>query len=119
MSAHIELGRRGEQIAADYLRERGYDVLDRNWRGSSGELDIVASGERDLVIVEVKTRRTMAYGDPLAAVDQRRLARLWRSGRDWARQHADLSRGKQLRLDVIGVLCDGADVQIAHQRDVR
>lgn len=55
-------GERGEEVAAEYLRERGYEVLERNWNCREGELDIVARKDGGLVFVEVKTRRTERYG---------------------------------------------------------
>ena len=55
-----DLGRRGENLAADYLTERGLVVLSRNWRCRDGELDIVATDGSTLVVCEVKTRSTEA-----------------------------------------------------------
>ena len=63
-----ELGRRGEQLAAEYLERAGLRILDRNWRCETGELDIVALDQRVLVVCEVKTRSGVRYGSPLEAV---------------------------------------------------
>lgn len=59
---HIELGRYGEDLATDYLKDQGYDVLERNIRYRFGEVDIIAKKENMLIVVEVKTRRTHTYG---------------------------------------------------------
>jgi putative endonuclease len=74
---HLELGRQGEALAEATYRERGYRVLARNWRnGRSGELDLVLSQGRQLVVCEVKTRSSTAFGVPAEAVDRRKQARL-------------------------------------------
>lgn len=99
------LGRFGEDLAADYLVDRGYRVLDRNWRcGREGELDLVAlSPERDcIVVVEVKTRRTVRFGSPLEAVTWTKAMRLRRLAGAWCLANTPGVAG--LRVDVIGVL---------------
>lgn len=116
MGAHNDLGVAGEDLAAEHLRRRGFTVLERNWRGSRGELDIIASLGRVLAIVEVKTRTSLDFGDPLAAVDARKLERLWRLAWEWVREHPDEARGRAVRVDVIGIIA-GAD--LVHLEDVR
>ena len=63
------LGRHGEQLAADYLQRAGFRILDRNYRCSDGEIDIVAADRRVLVACEVKTRSGLRYGTPVEAVN--------------------------------------------------
>jgi putative endonuclease len=73
------LGERGEEAAAAYLERNGMHVVERNWRCDAGEVDIVALDDTTLVLVEVKTRRSVRAGTPEAAVTpakQRRYARL-------------------------------------------
>jgi putative endonuclease len=60
-----DLGRSGEQVAAEYLERAGLRVLDRNWRSATGEIDIVAVERRVLVVCEVKTRSGTGFGTPL------------------------------------------------------
>ena len=67
------LGQLGERLAADYLVQCGYHLLTRNFRCRQGEIDIVAEHEQDLVFVEVKARRGIAYGLPEEAVTRRKL----------------------------------------------
>lgn len=100
-----ELGRRGEQLAVDHLTAAGWRILDRNWRCPAGELDVVALDGRDLVIVEVKTRRTRAFGDPLEAVDRRKLTRLCVLAGRWRRAHPGV-RARRTRIDLVGVVAD-------------
>lgn len=97
------LGRRGEELAAQYLTDLGLVVLERNWRCREGELDIVATdGIGRVYICEVKTRSGTGYGTPAEAVTRgkrrkiRRLAGLWLS--------AHLSGWRPLQFDVISVL---------------
>jgi len=74
-----EIGKRGEDAAAAYLERIGMTVVERNWQTTRGELDIVALDGEELVLCEVKTRRTMAKGTPEEAVSltkQRRIARM-------------------------------------------
>ena len=74
MRAKDAVGRYGEKVAAAYLVEQGWQVLDRNWRGAAGELDIVALHGDELVVVEVKTRTGDGFGHPAEAVGRFRSA---------------------------------------------
>ncbi len=120
MAQKDDRGRAGEERAARHLQEHGFEVLDRNWRCAAGELDIVATDGRDLVIVEVKTRRTEWFGHPFAAVDARKRDRLWRLARAWAVAHPESVRRRRLRLDVIGITGeDPATAVLEHLVDLR
>jgi putative endonuclease len=112
MAAKDDLGRAGEERAAQHLIERGYILLDRNWRCARGEIDIVAARGRTLAVVEVKTRRSDAFGHPLEAIDDRKAARLWALARAWVHAHPEQSRGRTVRVDAISVL--GPDPATAH-----
>jgi putative endonuclease len=119
MAAKDDLGRAGEQRAHAHLRACGFEVLDRNWRTTDGELDVVARRGPALVFVEVKTRRSDGYGDPLEAVDARKRTRLWRLANAWCAQHPDAARGRDRRLDVIGITgADPATARLEHLEDV-
>lgn len=98
-----ELGSRGEEFASTYLRKRGYRILDRNWRIKEGEIDIVAqSPEGEIVFLEVKTRSTAAYGDPLESISPEKFHRLQRLALAWLATHQLL--GSPYRIDVAGIL---------------
>lgn len=101
-SRRIALGRWGEQKAAEHLVEQGMEIVDRNWRCPLGELDIVAYDGRTLVMVEVKTRTSEAFGSPAEAVTPRKAARLRQLASQWLREHGD--RPLEVRIDVVGVL---------------
>jgi putative endonuclease len=96
------LGDLGERIAARHLAEAGLTVLDRNWRCSTGEIDIVAADGRTVVVCEVKTRSTARFGTPLEAITAQKAARLHRLGWLWVRAHDVRCDG--LRIDVVAVL---------------
>lgn len=73
MAQHNDFGTQGEDIAVDYLRRKGYVLLDRNWRSGHKEIDIVALQGDTLVFVEVKARANLMYGNPEDAVTRRKM----------------------------------------------
>ncbi len=102
MNPKDALGKKGEQLAAEYLQRAGMRVIDRNWRCPDGELDIVAADGRVLVICEVKTRSDGRYGTPLEAVSRSKLVRLRRLAIRWVMAHGLLF--DEIRIDVVGVI---------------
>ena len=99
------VGAYGESLAARYLVESGMQILDRNWRCDQGEIDIVAMDDVCLVIVEVKTRRSLAFGSPAEAVTAAKAARLRRLAGCWLAAHRSMVEFVvDIRIDVIGVL---------------
>ena len=105
------LGRAGEDRAAQHLESLGYEVLDRNWRASGGELDLVVASHSHVLVVEVKTRTSDRFGHPLEAIDDVKKARLWRLAMAWIAAHPQQVQGRRLRIDAIGIL--GADPRTA------
>ncbi len=117
MQAKDALGRRGEELAADYLEHEGFRILERNYRCSQGEIDIVAAEHRTLVACEVKTRSGTGFGMPAEAVTRQKLRRLRRLTVHWAQEHHLTFDG--LRVDIVGVLRSGSDeFSIEHLRGV-
>ncbi|WP_291043929.1 YraN family protein [Herbiconiux sp.] len=119
MKAKDELGRRGEGIAVDYLTESGFDILARNWRCAVGEIDIVARDGPELVIIEVKTRSSVAYGHPFEAITPAKLKRLHLLAAAWAAEHPEF-RAVRRRIDVVGIVSPSwvASPHIEHLREV-
>ena len=97
------LGARGEVLAGDWYAERGYTVLDRNWRCRQGELDLVLERDGVVVFCEVKTRTSDAFGIGAEAVDPREAAADPAPGRRVARRAHD-RRARELRFDVVSIL---------------
>ena len=113
MRAKDAVGRRGEQWAAERLEGLGWTVLDRNWRGHAGELDIVALDGDELVLVEVKTRTGRGFGPPAEAVTAAKLARVRKLGGQWLHEH-DL-RPRSVRVDVVAIVAEpGRPVVLEH-----
>jgi putative endonuclease len=102
VSTTTDLGLRGERIAAAFLSDLGFRVLDRNWRCREGELDIVARDDDALVFCEVKTRRGVGFGHPVEAVTPAKQRRLRTLAHRWLAAHDEHAR--ELRFDVVGVL---------------
>jgi putative endonuclease len=96
------LGDFGEQLACEFLRSRGLQILDRNWRCRSGELDVVAADGAVLVGCEVKTRTSDRFGTPLEAITPAKAGRLHRLIQLWAVHHE--FRYAALRVDVVAVV---------------
>lgn len=95
----------GEQVAADFLKQNGYRILGRNVRfGSRSELDLVARdpGGGVLVFVEVKTRRSEAFGRPVSAVDRGKRRALGRAAHQYLRRLRD--KPAHIRFDVVEVV---------------
>ena len=95
------LGVQGEQLAADYLTELGYQILSRNWRIARGEIDIIAADGDTVVAVEVKTRSGTGYGTPLESITLQKAQRLRRLLLSWVR--AEKPRAQKIRIDAIGI----------------
>ncbi|MHB8244554.1 MAG: YraN family protein [Acidimicrobiales bacterium] len=76
MSTAHALGRSGEELAAQWYSQHGYEVIARNWRCGEGEADVIARRGRVLVVCEVKTRSHLGYGSPAEAVTPARRRRL-------------------------------------------
>lgn len=96
------LGRYGEDVAARHLVAQGLVLLERNWRCEAGELDLVLREGDDLVVAEVKTRSSDAFGTPHEAVSEAKLARLRRLGAAWLAAHP-AAHPRGVRLDLVAV----------------
>lgn len=94
-------GRWGEDLAAAHYRRHGYDLLDRNWRSPTGELDIVAARGDVVVFCEVKARRTADFGPAAAAVTVAKQRRIRQLAVEWLRAHE--MAAPHLRFDVVAI----------------
>ncbi len=110
---NLSLGDRGEMIAAGYLTDQGYKVVDKKIRASFGELDLVAQKDNVFVFVEVKTRSSHRLGLPEEAVDQAKQKQITKLA-EWYFQKNKI-RNSRARFDVIAVTYDGVSPpQIRH-----
>ncbi len=105
-----ELGRRGEQLAAEHLERLGYRVLDRNYRTRHGELDLVLTDEDEefIVFCEVKTRR-LGSGAPFDALNDPKRLQVRRVAVEWLAGGRSRPYWAELRFDAVGVTLDARD----------
>ena len=96
----LDLGARGEDLAAGWYTAHGYEVLARNWRCREGELDLVVSRDRRVVFCEVKTRRGTGFGLPAEAVTGEKQRRLRRLASRWLGEQPPSGRFAEFRFDV-------------------
>jgi putative endonuclease len=99
---NITFGRRGERVAARFLRSLGYRILARNHRNRFGEIDLIAADGETLVFVEVKTRRSHTAGAPFEAVDRIKQRQLTRAALAYLGRHR--LHDRSARFDVVGIV---------------
>ena len=97
----MRTGKRGEELAAAYLAEAGCRIVERNYRCIFGEIDIVAEDGETLIFVEVKSRRSDAYGDPQLAVGHQKQKKISRIAMHYLEEKR--LRHRQARFDVVAV----------------
>ena len=114
MAKHNELGKQGEEIAAQYLIEKGYEIVERNWRNKHKEIDIIAKDGEELVIVEVKARQTDEYGDPDIAVTKNKQRMLIAAANAYIfKNQLDV----ETRFDIISIVFKDGEPVIEHVED--
>ena len=114
MADHNDLGKLGEELAVQYLVDKGYEILERNWHNVHKEIDIIARDGRFLVIVEVKTRQTDEYGNPDIAVTKKKQRMLI------AAANAYIFRNKldtETRFDIVSIIFRDGEPIIEHVED--
>ncbi|MBE5992278.1 MAG: YraN family protein [Paenibacillaceae bacterium] len=98
-----ETGSRFEEVAADYLQHAGFEILERNYRDRSGEIDIIAKDGSYYVFVEVKYRENANMGDPAEAVDARKQLKIRNTARRYLYRNR-LGESVPCRFDVVAIL---------------
>ena len=102
------LGALGENAVAEYLVNRGYLIVDRNWRIKEGEIDIVATlPDETYSFIEVKTRTSLAFGHPLEAITPEKAHRMQRLALAWLATHQCLGSNYQVDCAAVLVSLDG------------
>ncbi len=116
-SLGASLGAYGEAFVARHLTGQGMVLLDKNWRCDLGEIDLVLRDGPILVVCEVKTRSSLAFGSPLESVSAQKAARLRRLAARWLADHA--IRPDEVRIDLVGLLLPASGpAQLEHVRGV-
>ena len=103
MAKHNNTGKWGEDLAADYLREKGYEIIERDWRDGHRDIDIIARSPdlRTIVFVEVKTRRSDVLTSPADAIDARKVRNIGLAADNYVKMHGI---DGPLRFDVITIV---------------
>tara|TARA_R110001632_G_scaffold19898_10_gene59870 strand:+ start:1177 stop:1536 length:360 start_codon:yes stop_codon:yes gene_type:complete len=114
MAEHYDLGKKGEQLAVDYLIKEGYKILVRNWRFQKAEIDIIALKENILASVEVKTRSTNYFGNPQDFVNPKKIKLLVMAMNEYVIKH-DLD--VEVRFDIIAITKNKSGFDIEHLED--
>lgn len=117
MANHNITGKLGENLAAEFLVSQGFEILERNWKFSRAEIDIIAKEEDILVFLEVKTRSSIAFGKPEEFITKKKELLIM----DASQQYME-SEGFdwEIRFDVVSVILDHSNSKCEIQlfRDV-
>ena len=115
MAKHKETGIKGEQIAENFLLNKGYTILHKSWRWQRKEIDIIARYEGFLIFVEVKTRYSFDFGFPEEAVSPLKQQHMKIAAEAFAEDYTDF---ESIRFDIISILMkQGAAQEILHFED--
>jgi len=114
MANHNELGKKGEQLAVDFLLKNGYEILERNYRFQKAEIDIIAQKKEVLAVIEVKTRSTADFGNPQDFVKPKQIQRLVKAMDEYVTSN-DLD--VEVRFDIIAIIKENKGFKIEHLED--
>ena len=114
MAEHNDLGKKGEDAAEYYLRQKSYEIIERNWLYEKYEIDIIARNEEYIVFVEVKTRSSSQWGNPEEAVSKGKIKRIVEAADFYLREY-DIDQ--PARFDVVAAIWNGKKFEIEHIDD--
>jgi len=114
MAQHNQLGKKGEELAIDFLIQNTYIILEKNFRYLKAEIDIIAKKENTIVAVEVKTRTSNFFGNPQDFVNPKKIKRIL-SAMDYFVTKKDLD--VEVRFDIIAILINSKETKIKHITD--
>ena len=114
MAEHYELGKKGEELAIDYLIKQGYKIVERNWRFQKAEIDIIARKEETLISVEVKTRSTNDFGNPQDFVNPKKIKLMVLAMNEYVLKK-DLN--VEVRFDIVAITKNKGSFNIEHLED--
>lgn len=103
-SDHLILGKKGEDLAAQHLEQKGYSILERNYHFERAEVDIVAYFGFEIIFVEVKTRSSTQFGEPEDFVDEAKQKLVMKAATAWIYERK--MEGSPMRFDVIAIKAD-------------
>ncbi len=113
---HIDTGKLGETLAANFIEKKGYRIIARNFRAGKGEIDLIAwAPEGALVFIEVKTRALDGFGGPEESVDRKKMDMLARTAGSYMEE---INHEGEIRFDIISVLLRNSQLKdIRHAED--
>lgn len=114
MAEHLETGKEGEDKASDYLIEKGYEIVARNYRFRHAEIDIIAKKGKILLFVEVKTRRNLSFGMPEEFVDYAKTRLIMKAAENYI---FEIDWQFDIRFDIISVIINQNNFRIRHIED--
>jgi putative endonuclease len=114
MARHNDLGKFGENLAAEFLVLHGYDVLETNWTFQKAEIDIIAQKDNTLAIVEVKTRSSISFGLPQDFVKPKKIQLLVMAVNEYV---ASNNLNVEVRFDIIAIHKEGDEFKLEHIED--
>jgi putative endonuclease len=114
MAEHNELGKLGEELAVEFLRKEGYEILETNWTFQKAEIDIIAQKENILAVVEVKTRSSLEFGLPQDFVKPKKIQLLVKAINEYV---VSKNLDVEVRFDIIAVHKENKSFAIEHLKD--
>lgn len=111
-----EIGIRGENIASNYLKEKGYKIIERNFIARQGEIDIIAKDKEEIVFIEVKTRTNERYGNPIDSVNTIKQKHLLQTIEYYLYKHH--LENSFVRIDVIEVYLYPGIYRVCHRKQI-
>ncbi|WP_264535852.1 YraN family protein [Flavobacterium sp. N1736] len=118
MAEHNELGKKGEELAVEYLLQNGYEILDRNWTFKKAEIDIIAQKENILAVIEVKTRSSTDFGLPQDFVKAKKIKLLIKAVNAYINyREKDFCDDINIRFDIMAIQKNGESFAIEHLTD--
>jgi putative endonuclease len=113
MSDKTEIGRRGENLAAKFLEEKGFTVAARNFRYGKAEIDLIVQRDEWLLFIEVKTRTSLTYGQPEEFLTDRQVNRIFDAAEEYIYR---INWQGHIRFDVVSIQL-GKEIEIEHFED--
>lgn len=114
MAEHNDLGKKGEQLATDFLINEGYLIKETNWRFLNLEADIIAQKDDILVVIEVKTRQTNYFGEPEEFVTKQKQKNLIKTANEYIQRY---KLDYEVRFDIISVIIGKTQTKVNHIKD--
>lgn len=114
MAEHNKLGKKGEDLAVEYLQLKEYEILERNYRYQKAEVDIIAKRDHTLIAAEVKTRSTPEFGDPQEFVKPKQIQQLVKAMNHYVEENA---LEVEVRFDIVAIIQNKLGTRIEHIQD--